>query len=229
MFLVRSESIAVAAALLAQQVAAALRSAVRERATASLLVPGGRTPVPFFHQLRRQEVPWSQVVVSLTDERWVVPEHAASNARLVRAELLAGAAASARFVPLHNRATSATEGAAEGWRGIAAMPQPFDAVVLGMGEDGHFASLFPGSTDLAAALDVNAAPACVPMRAPSPPFDRLSLNLAALARARHLYLFITGSRKLQLMESAGARAGLPVDALLALKQPMPAVHWAPED
>ena len=90
MFLMRSESIAAAAALLAESVSAALRSAVHARGSASLLVPGGRTPVPFFRALRDHDLPWRQVRVSLTDERWVPSTHVDSNARLVRAELFAG-------------------------------------------------------------------------------------------------------------------------------------------
>lgn len=225
--MMRSESIPAAAAQLAQQVSDALRAAVNARGVASLLVPGGRTPVPFFRALRRHDIGWRHVIVSLTDERWIPADHIDSNAHLVRAELLVDAAAEATFVPLHNGAPTAAMGAADSWRGIAALPRPFDVVVLGMGDDGHFASLFPGSPGVAASLDINAGPACVAMRAPAAPVDRLSLNLAALADSRQLFLFITGERKLALVESAGAEGELPITALLALQRPEPVVHWAP--
>ncbi|HMA10607.1 MAG TPA: 6-phosphogluconolactonase [Steroidobacteraceae bacterium] len=227
MLLKRSESIDAAARALAEEICAALRDALRARGMASLLVPGGRTPVPLFRLLRRCDLQWRDIVIGLTDERWVPQDQAGSNARLVRTELLTGAASAARFVPLHNPASSAMQGAADCWRAMASIPRPYDAVVLGMGEDGHFASLFPDSPGIAGALDVGAGAGCVPMRATSAPVDRVSLNLAALADTRRLFLFITGGRKLELVESAVARAGLPIDALLALRDPQPVVFWAP--
>ncbi len=227
MLLMRSESIESAAASLAEQVSAVLRAAVSARKQASLLVPGGRTPVAFFRALRRHDIPWKQVAIGLTDERWVPSEHADSNERLVRAELLVGAAAVAQWVPLHNPAPSAAQGAEQSWRNMGRLGRPFDAVVLGMGEDGHFASLFPDSPGLATALDPAATPACVPMRATSAPADRISLNLAALADSRRVFLFITGERKLALIEASGLRDPLPIDALLALRNPEPVICWAP--
>jgi 6-phosphogluconolactonase len=227
MLLMRSESIAALAAQLARQIRDALRAAVGTRGTASLLVPGGRTPVPLFRALRGQDLPWRQVNISLTDERWVSPEDSGSNERLVRTELLVDAAAEACFVSLYNAAPGAEQGAAQSWRRLGALAQPFDVVVLGMGNDGHFASLFPESPGLAAALDPDAAPDCVAMRAPVAPIDRVSLNLAALANARQLFLLISGQHKLGLIESAATRARLPIDALLALRHPDPRVCWAP--
>jgi len=223
----RSESIPAAASQLAEQVADALQAAVNARGAASLLVPGGRTPLPFFQALRRHAIDWRHVVVSLTDERWIPAEHADSNARLVRTELLADAAAAATFVPLFNAAPNAAMGAADSWQSLATLPRPFDVVVLGMGDDGHFASLFPGSPGLDAALDLLAEPACVSMRAPAAPLDRISLNLAALADARRLFLFITGERKLALIDPAAAYDALPIRSLLALRRPETVVYWAP--
>jgi 6-phosphogluconolactonase len=183
--------------------------------------------LPLFRALRRRELPWQQIGIGLTDERWVPPDHPDSNARLVNAELRADAALAARFVPLHNPAATAAQGAARSWQSLATLTRPFDVVVLGMGEDGHFASLFPQSPGLESALDLNATPACVPMRAPSAPMDRISLNMAALADSRGLFLFITGDSKLALLQSAGTRASLPIDALLAVDSPEPVVCWAP--
>lgn len=221
------ESIDAAAAALSARIAAALSDALRLRAAASLLVPGGRTPVSLFRRLRQAPLDWQRVCVSLTDERWVSPDHPDSNARLVRAELLTEAAASARFIPLHNSAPDAATGSARSWQSLGALARPFDVVTLGMGDDGHFASLFPGSPGLATALDVATAPACVGMCAPAAPSDRISLNLAALADTRQLFLFITGAAKLQLIQLPGQRSPLPIDALLALRAPEPEIYWAP--
>jgi 6-phosphogluconolactonase len=227
MLLMRSESIEAAVAVLAGQIRDALGTAIKARGTASLLVPGGRTPVPLFRALRSLEIPWSCVSVGLTDERWVEPGHPDSNARLVQTELLTGAAADAAFVPLRNSAPNAGQGAAQSWRDMTVVPQPFDVVVLGMGEDGHFASLFPGSPGLLAALDPDAVPGCVAMRAPAAPLDRISLNLAALGNSRRLFLFVTGRRKLDLLRNSSTREALPIDALLALPHPRTEVFWAP--
>jgi 6-phosphogluconolactonase len=197
---------------------------------ASLAVPGGRTPLPLFHALRDIELDWSHVGITLTDERWVPAEHESSNAALVQRELLAANAAAARFFPLFNNAAAAAGTAAAVWESLAPLPRPFDAVVLGMGDDGHFASLFPADPGLAAALNPSAPPACVAMRAPVEPTERISMNLAALLQTRRLFLFITGAHKRDLLLAAARRAAeapLPVAALLSQRVPIPEVYWAP--
>jgi 6-phosphogluconolactonase len=222
MNLTRFDSPAQAADALAGQVAEALRVALATRAAASLAVPGGRTPVPFFHALRVMSLAWQRVMVTLTDERCVPRDDAHSNEALLRAQLLQERARSAQFVAL-----SAEGGPCPA---LAMMPLPFDAVVLGMGEDGHFASLFPGMPQLEAALDPAAAPACIVARAPVAPVQRLSLNLAALVNSRRLWLFVTGAAKLAVLERAAlpTHAGQwPVGALLGVRQPAVEVFWSP--
>jgi 6-phosphogluconolactonase len=218
-----------AAKALASQIVAALSSGLAQRRAASLAVPGGRTPVPLFHALREADLDWKQVGITLTDERWVPEDHAASNAALVHRELLQGRAAAAHFHPLFNGGDVADDHVASVWRSLMPMGRPFDAVVLGMGDDGHFASLFPDSPGLPAALDPAEPPACVAMLASSEPRSRISLNLSALLGTRRLFLFITGIRKRDLLLAAARRADplLPVAALLSQRVPMPEVYWAP--
>jgi 6-phosphogluconolactonase len=208
---------------LALALAAHLAAALAARGNASLVVSGGRTPVPLFRQLRQASLNWSQVCVTLADERWVDPMDAASNERLVREELLLGAAAAARFVPLKNPAATAKAGAVASWAALAPL-LPFDVVLLGMGDDGHTASLFPDSPGLAAALDPAAAPACVAMTAPVPPRDRLSLNLPALLSTRTLYLHFTGESKWRLWQAADE---LPVGVTLRRSASRPQLYWSP--
>jgi 6-phosphogluconolactonase len=231
MILQRFDSAAEAAAALADQVVAALRLGLGWRQAASLAVPGGRTPVPLFRALRDAELDWARVGVTLTDERWVPESHPGSNAAVVRGELLAGRAGAATFVPLFDAAAGDAAAATAGrWHVLRALPRPFDAVVLGMGEDGHFASLFPGNEALAVALDAHAPPACVAMRAPVEPVERISLNLAALLQARRLFLLVTGEAKRELLLAASRREALgrwPVAALLVQHHPMAEVFWAP--
>lgn len=224
------------ASTLAQQLAATLSAACRDRGVATLVVSGGRTPLPLFEQLRATAVDWSQVRITLADERWVDPDGPESNERLLRDSLLAGAAVAAQFVPLKNAAPSAAAGAGLAWDKLQTLQRPFDVVVLGMGDDGHTASLFAQSPGARAALDPAAEPACVPMTAPVSPHERLSLNLAALLQARRLILHITGEHKWQVYQDAlreAAQAGqsrlapLPITAVLAQSAVPVEVYWAP--
>uniref|UniRef100_UPI00055E8A1D 6-phosphogluconolactonase n=1 Tax=Pseudomonas asplenii TaxID=53407 RepID=UPI00055E8A1D len=132
-------------------VAQQLRTAIAARGVATLVVSGGRSPVAFFQNLAKQDLDWSQVVISLADERWVPVEHADSNAGLLKRHLLQGAAARARFIGLYNAAANLDEAARQADQFLAELPD-IDVLVLGMGDDGHTASLFPGSPNLQAAL-----------------------------------------------------------------------------
>ena len=168
--------------------------------------------------------------MALVDERWVDVADPASNERLVREELLKGPAAAARFTGLKNAFPTPEEGAAAAWRGFDGIPRPFDVVVLGMGDDGHTASLFPHSPNLAAALDPTAAPACVGMRAPSTPEQRLSLNLAALLDSRRIAILINGESKWHTYvaaSSAGPTELMPVRAVLRQRHTPAEVIWSP--
>lgn len=230
MILFRHHDLAEAAAALAEEVIAVLRHGLATRGAASLAVAGGRTPVPLFRALREASLDWSRVAVTLTDERWVAGDDAASNARLLRAELLQGRAAAARFFSLYEGSATASEAAGRVWQSLQEMPWPLDAVVLGMGEDGHFASLFPGNPHLARELEPDGRPGCVAMLAPAPPVARISLNLPALRQTRRLFLLAAGNAKLEVLMQAAREASAthwPVAALLALRHPEAEVYWGP--
>jgi len=211
---------------LARQVADALGAAVAARGRALLRVSGGRSPVLFFEQLARQALPWRQVLVGLVDERWVPSTHPDSNEALVRRHLLRDAAAEACLLGLYRPAASlvqAAELAAATQSGLA----PADVLVLGMGDDGHTASLFPASPNLAEALRADCARTVLPMRAPSAPAERLSLTLAVLRAARLPLLAIQGQAKLAVLARAlqpGPAEELPIRALL--RAPLQ-IHWCP--
>jgi len=215
---------------LATQIAGTLAAAIGARGLASLVVSGGHSPVRMFEILRAQSLDWSRVCVALADERWVEPTDAGSNEKLVRDNLLLGAAAAARFAGLKNAAPSPDLGAVSAWETFARIPRPFDVTMLGMGDDGHTASLFPGSPNLRIALNLGAAAGCIGMWAPTPPQPRLSLNLSALLASRRLLILIEGDAKLRTYEAAsgdGAVEQMPIRAVLR-QSPVPVeVVWAP--
>jgi 6-phosphogluconolactonase len=215
---------------LANQIAASLKAAIAARGLASLVVSGGKSPIKLFEALRTQELDWSRVCIALADERWVDPSDPASNEKLVRDVLLQGSAAAARFLGLKNGAPTPDMGAVSAWETFARVPRPFDAVVLGMGDDGHTASLFPGSPNLPSALNAAAVPGCVGMRAPVAPQPRLSLNLSALLDARRIVILITGEAKWRTYLAAsaeGAVQDMPVRAVLRQTRTPVEVMWSP--
>jgi 6-phosphogluconolactonase len=207
-----------------------LEEAIQVRGVASLVVSGGRTPLCLFEQLRTEKVDWSQVWVSLADERWVETNNAASNERFVREHLLTDLAAKAHFVGLKNPAPTPEAGADWAWRALSRVPHPYDVIVLGMGDDGHTASLFPGSLALARALDVSAPAGCIAVNALTAPHARVTLNLAALLDSRRIILHIEGAAKWQVYLKArapGSATEFPVRAVLHQQEVPVDVYWAP--
>jgi 6-phosphogluconolactonase len=215
---------------LAGDIAQNLVRGIASRGIASLVVSGGRTPIKLFEQLRTQAIDWSRVCVALADERWVDPGDAGSNERMVRDVLLKDRAASARFSGLKNAAPSPDLGAVSAWETFARIPRPFDVMALGMGDDGHTASLFPGSPNLRSALNPAASAGCVGMLAPSAPQARLSLNLSALLDSRRILIVIEGDAKRRTYEAAnepGALEVMPVRAVLRQTRVPVEVIWSP--
>lgn len=212
---------------LAEAVAGNLKSGAKSRGAASLAVSGGSTPARFFRALsQRDDVPWDKVTITLVDERWVDESSDRSNGRLVRANLLTGRAAAASFVPLYQGGTEPDAYAA----GLAQrrVPQPLDAAVLGMGNDGHTASFFPGGDTLAEALTGEGP--VVAIRAPGAGEPRVTLTLKGLLAARALYLHIEGDEKvetLQRAEAEGPIEDMPVRAVLRQTQTPLTIYWCP--
>ena len=219
------------AVALAERIAERLRHALAERGHAALAVSGGSTPKDFFARLSQEALDWQHVQVTLVDERWVPDSDERSNARLVKSLLLQHQAAAATFVPLYTGAATPEEGLAVAAARIDALPSPFDAVVLGMGDDGHTASFFPGGDHLAAALDLEGHARVLPMHAPDAGEPRITLSLSTLLDTRALYLLVTGEHKRELL--ADVRLGLdtakdyPVRAVMTQQRVPVAVYWCP--
>lgn len=197
-----------------------LSGALQTHGRAGLVATGGRSPGPVFDRLRQAPgVDWNRVIVTLSDERCVPETDPASNARGVRERLLTGAAAKAHLLPLWPEPDPAA---------LAAI-MPFDAVMLGMGEDGHVASLIPGDPGLAAAMDLGSErlTVSVPAGLGNPPYARITLTLSALLQARAIFLLIAGDAKREVLVNALAGADLPVRALVSQTRVPVRVLWSP--
>ena len=202
---------------LAARIADNLSSALEQRAVATLAVSGGSTPRPLFEALSLQPLDWSRVTITQVDERWVEEDHADSNALLIKQSLLQNAASAANFLSMKVPIDSPFEAEAAASEKLAAFAEGIDVVVLGMGYDGHTASFFPGADSLSRAMDPAGTELCVAVRPPDAAHDRMTLSLAALLRARHIYLHTVGPAKQAVLTRAsepGSAAVLPIRAFL---------------
>jgi 6-phosphogluconolactonase len=217
---------------LADEIVSRLRAAVSARGSASLVVSGGSTPGALFDSLSARRAPWERVWITLSDERWIAPDQDGSNEKLVRTRLLTGMAAPAGLVPLKTADASPEAAEARVDAAVAAMPRPFDIVLLGMGDDGHTASLFPHATGLEAALDT-ARPELVRAIHASDAAatgERMSLTLRALLGSRLIVLLIRGEAKLTAYRKASTGTDVleaPVRAVLHQTRTPVQVFWSP--
>lgn len=200
-----------ASAAVAEQIAAALRRTLAKEPRASLALSGGSTPKACYELLATLPLPWSQLDLCLTDERLVEETHPASNARMLSETLLRGSAGQARLVPLTDD-------------GLARLPARFSATLLGMGTDGHFASLFPDASNLSDGLNLESGPALLNVKTNASPHARRSLGLRRLLATDLLLLLIFGAEKLNVLED---RQDLPIHALCTQEQTILNVFWAP--
>jgi len=176
---------------LADLVGKLLTDGITANGRASLAVSGGSTPVALFEQLSGMDIPWQDVVITLVDERWVEPTEDDSNEHLVRRHLLKDKAAAAVFIGMKNWASTASEGEGGCEQNLQKVPRPFDVLILGMGGDGHTASLFPGAEKLAAATDMNSGRSCMGLAPLTAPHERMSLTLPVILDSRQEAGFFT--------------------------------------
>lgn len=217
------------ATALAAAVAKNLRTAIAERGTALIAVSGGTTPERFMATLSSEKLDWSRVTVTLADDRWVPPTHVRSNEHLVRRTLLRNEAAAANFVPLYTGAADPESGWHDAEANIERLVLPFDAMILGLGTDGHCASLFPDGDRFAQAIDPVQKERVLPMRAPSVDEPRITLTLPAIIATRNLYLHIEGNDKRDVLDriERGERAfvGSPLRAIMQYAHVPLNVYW----
>lgn len=217
------------AGALAEKVAACLAEGLAARGEAVLAISGGSTPTLFFEALSHRAIDWKNVRVTLVDERLVPPSSERSNHGLALRHLLKDEAAAAAFVPLYNAAATPEAAADHAARSIDALPKPFDAVILGMGNDGHTASFFPGGTTLEEASSVDATASVMAIEAPGAGEPRLTLTMPLIAEARFLALHMEGAEKRDVLQKAvdgGIASGLPVARVFAARQKPVEFYWA---
>lgn len=187
---------------LANRISVLLRDRLRHIPSVSLALSGGRTPRQVLPILAGMDVDWSAVNVTLTDDRCVSRSDPNSNARLIEKYFLAEGASAANFVPLWGETDQSEKmprAIAAAKARLADFTWPLDVTYLGMGEDGHFASLFPAA-DVSQFGDENAV--CVSGTAPQPPHQRISLSLPVILSSRHIFLHVTGTAKFEALKSA---------------------------
>ncbi len=201
---------------LADRVARGLSRAISRQGSAVLALSGGITPALFFQHLSNENISWEKVTVTLVDERQVDEHSPRSNAKLVKQNLLQNQAKAAKFVALFQNASVAEK-------------LTLDVVVLGMGEDAHTASFFPGGDKLADALDMDSKTKISTMQAPAAGEPRLTFTLPALMQAKVLCLHLEGQKKHEVIETAIVGTDvmtMPIRAVLQADTPLE-IFWCP--
>jgi 6-phosphogluconolactonase len=224
------DDVAELAEAVAGDVAFIVESAIEARDASLIALPGGKTPIPVFEKLARTKLPWKKVTIVPTDERLVAVQDELSNARLLASSFMK---AGARVIPIGGEIADVDAAGNIADARLQDLPWPPDLVWLGMGADGHTASIFEGP-DLQKALDAPKARRAVGVR-PEPlpaeaPVARVTLTRAALLSSRTLIITITGAEKRALLEQAiadGHSSKLPIGRVLAEAEQPIDIHWAP--
>lgn len=209
---------------LADLLAAELNAILNTKERVSFVVPGGTTPGPIFDILSAVPIEWERINILLTDERWVPEDDERSNTRLVREHLLVDKAAAATFLPLYKPADRPEDVLPDLAAQIAPL-LPVDVVMLGMGEDMHTASLFPGGDRLAEAFEDD-APILLPMRAPGLEEPRITLTAPVISGAMSRHIVFRGKAKNKALKKA-IKINDPLQAPISAFVKDATVHWMP--
>lgn len=220
---------------LAKNCQSCLQQSLAKNGTTSLMVSGGSTPGPLYEALSKSDLDWKNIHVALVDERWVDKQHNASNEALLYRSLLINNAEQAIFTSMKNTATTAIAGCPETETEYQKLPQPYSVTILGMGSDGHTASLFPHAEGLTKALAEDNQKLITAITAKQSEVtgvntERLSLTLNGLLKSERLILLLTGAEKLAVFREAisdGAVEDMPIRTLLRQNKIPFELYWAP--
>ena len=200
---------------------------------AVLMVSGGSSPAPAYKHLSNLALDWAKIDVAMVDERWVDAEHEKSNEAFIKSTLLQNHGAAANFITMKNSADTAQQGSGECEAAYQQLKRPFDVTILGMGPDGHTASLFPHANGLEFGLttsDLVCAINAIESDVTGCITERMTLTLAAIAQSKVVKLLISGEEKLAVYKAAKAGGDvndMPLRAVLNHPTINIEVYWAP--
>jgi 6-phosphogluconolactonase len=210
---------------LVNEITATLVQAIDRRDLAGLAVSGGRSPIPLFERLSKVDLPWDKVHVALVDERFTSPDSVDSNEHLTRNHMLINRAKRAHFTGLVSDPFDLTKSVEQANKQTGAI----DLAILGMGDNGHTASLFPKAPQLPQALDMNGNKRYMHLSPVTAPYERISMTLPALLQAGRLILAIAGSPKKRVYEQASKKTStaLPISYLINQTGVPFDAYWSP--
>ena len=213
---------------------------IEKQGRANIIVPGGTTPAPVFEKLAAMSLDWHNVSIIPSDDRWVDATHTQSNQKLISESFLRDKASKAVLIPLKNEAVTPQAGVEQCEANLEEVIRPYDFVLLGMGNDGHFASLFPGISNLTQGLNLNNCNKAIAIDASGCPVageitDRISLTLSTLVDSHVIAILVTGEEKLKVIdacfEQVNANAvdaeSFPMTHLLKQSKTPVEIYWAP--
>jgi 6-phosphogluconolactonase len=201
------------ASALSQAIANTIEQVLRHKPQVTLAVSGGKSPIKLFEKLSRFDLAWDKVTLTLVDERFLATDHADSNENLVRKHLLINKAEQAYFIGLvttRNILTSVSNANLH--------IKDIDIAILGMGEDGHTASIFPCCDELKSAVDPQLTPEKYIITNPkTAAYQRIGLSLAGILEVPNLFISINGASKLEVITKASQEKSsqYPISYVLA--------------
>ena len=204
-----------------------LTQSIIENGCASIAVSGGRSPIGLFEELSKLNLDWSKVELTLVDERWVDAKHEDSNELLLRKHLIKNKATQIKFFPIKSSAKSVKEEQILYEQVLQQIKLPFDVIVLGMGDDGHTASLFPCCKELSQAMDPNNQQKCIVTKPKNAPYERISLTFSTISKVKNLILQMRGSSKLRTFELAMTLKDAKKMPIYAFTEQPLEIYWCP--
>ena len=181
-----------------------LSSSINKYQNASIAVPGGTSPIKIFNELSKQKLDWSNIQITLVDDRLVDPNNDHSNQKLINDYLLKNAAEKSKFFPLNKNLIKDDN-----------FKFPLDICLLGIGNDGHFASLFPNMINNTNMLDPKSKSSIDEVKANGNPFvPRISMNLPLILSSNLIILLIKGKLKQEVLREAYNNKNIPLYYLL---------------